>query len=85
MSTAQEDADEALAIVERIRPILAGRGPEIQGAVMVELLSMYLAGYYMAGQAGIDLVLDHTIKTVRQMVPVNVEILKEQRHAPRPR
>ena len=80
MSTAQEDADEALAIVERIRPILAGRGPEIQGAVMVELLSMYLAGYYLGGDEGIDAILEHTINTVRQLIPVNVQILREGRH-----
>lgn len=34
-----------LALVEQIKPLFAGRGPELQGAVIVELTSLWLAGH----------------------------------------
>lgn len=34
-----------LALVEQIKPLFAGKGPELQGAVIVELTSLWLAGH----------------------------------------
>lgn len=33
------------ALVETIRPLLAGEEPEIQGAVLSELMAIWLAGF----------------------------------------
>jgi hypothetical protein len=40
--TLAQRADE---LVQRIGPIMHGEGPEVQGAVLIELLAIYLAGY----------------------------------------
>lgn len=39
------DVKKVLAIVERIKPLLAGHPPEMQGAVLANLLSIWLAGH----------------------------------------
>lgn len=36
---------EVLALVDRIKPILADKSPELQGAVIIELTSLWLAGH----------------------------------------
>ena len=39
------------AIVNSIRPLLAGKPPELIGAVLADLLAMWLAGYVVQGDA----------------------------------
>jgi hypothetical protein len=39
------DPAEVESIVESIKPLLAGREPEIQSAVIADLLAMWLAGH----------------------------------------
>jgi hypothetical protein len=41
-----DDAQIALHVVRRIRPHLAGRPPNIQGAVLAELLATWLRGHH---------------------------------------
>jgi len=47
------DDDEAVRavgpLVEKIRPILAEQDPGIQGAVLCDLLAMWLAGFVVPG------------------------------------
>lgn len=69
---------EVLRIAERIKPLLAGREPEIQGAVLAELLSLWLAGHYQGGEQLIDTLLTHHIDHVRQLIPVNVRMLRDR-------
>jgi hypothetical protein len=40
---------EIAAIVDRVRPLLAGHSPEIQGAALADLLAIWLAGHHVAG------------------------------------
>ena len=40
-----EQSEEVLAIVEQIRPLLAGHGPETQGAVVGNLVAIWIAGF----------------------------------------
>lgn len=40
---------EALALAEAIRPLLAGRAPEVQSAALADLLSIWLAGHVVPG------------------------------------
>jgi hypothetical protein len=46
---AKRDADEAMALVKKIRPLLAGKDPNVQGAVLADLLAMWLAGHVQLG------------------------------------
>lgn len=71
---------EVLRIVDSIKPLLAGHGPEIQGAVCAELLSLWLAGHHQAGGAAIAQLLANHIEHVRLLVPVNIEIIKKMYH-----
>jgi hypothetical protein len=38
-------AEDVGVLVERIKPILAGHDPELQGAVLADLLAMWLVGH----------------------------------------
>jgi len=40
-----DDADIAIATSAKIQPLLKGLGPDIQGAVLADLLSIWLAGF----------------------------------------
>lgn len=42
-------AQEVAEAVNRIRPLLQGFAPQIQGMVLAELLSLWLAGHWMPG------------------------------------
>jgi hypothetical protein len=41
----QSDVEAIVALVERIRPLLAGRHPDIVGAALADLLATWLAGF----------------------------------------
>jgi hypothetical protein len=49
---------EIAAIVDRVRPLLAGHSPEIQGAALADLLAIWLAGHHVAGD-------EHATRTMR--------------------
>lgn len=42
---ARQMANEAIELSKEIRPMLADRGPEVQGAVIADLLATYIAGH----------------------------------------
>jgi hypothetical protein len=74
------NSDEVLAIVELIKPILAGRGSPVQGAVLGELLAIHLAGHWIPGQPHQtqelrDSVLMTHCAFVRQLAIVNAELM----------
>ena len=70
------DSDQVDEIVEAIRPILAGHPPDIQGAVIGDLLSMYLTGFEPGAR---EQVLAQIVGLARALVPVNEEMLAERR------
>jgi len=43
------NAKEIVELAERIKPILAGREPALQSAVLAELTSLWLAGHFVPG------------------------------------
>ena len=66
------DLAEVCATVDAIRPLLAGRSPEVQGAVLADLLATWLLGHIMGGPADTaqlrhDL-LDMQIGAVRELI-----------------
>jgi len=67
-------ADQVEAIVERIKPILAGHDSAVQGAVLAELWSIWLAGH--PREVREDLIELH-LTFVRKLTEVNAKILRK--------
>jgi hypothetical protein len=67
MNNAASVMAESDALVEAIRPILAGQPVDVQGAVLLELLAMFIAGH--APDLREEILALH-IKVVRELVPV---------------
>lgn len=67
-----DDANTIVAISETIGPILRGLGPDVQGAVLADLVATWLAGFQGEGAEGLrrDLLAAH-ISLVRELIPVN--------------
>lgn len=65
----QKDINEIEEIVTAIKPLLAGRKPEVQGAILCELLALWIAGHG-DHQARAQL-LDMHFKAVREMIPIS--------------
>jgi hypothetical protein len=72
--------EEVLAVVDRIKPLLRGQQPELQGAVLAELLSIWLAGHVVRGDAQAtqqlraELLAKHC-SVVRQLTEVNAAVM----------
>ncbi len=62
------DEETICDLLDRIRPILAGHKPPVQGFVLADLLATLLAGQDPAVRD--DLLAMH-IRAVRDLVPVN--------------
>jgi hypothetical protein len=74
-----EQANEVLALVGEIRPLLAGRSPEVQGGVLADLLAMYIAGYVQLGDPEAtkrmrELVLEMHIVGVKALIDINYQM-----------
>jgi hypothetical protein len=67
-------------LVEAIRPLLAGRPPEIQAAVLADLLAIWLAGHQVEGDIAAtravrsELLAQH-LCAVRCLVEFNAKIM----------
>lgn len=61
-------------LVSKIERHLRGKGPELQGAALCDLLAMFIAGHHPSLR---DHVIEIHIKTVRALVPVNEAALFE--------
>ena len=78
-SDALDDAaDQSTEIVESIKPLLAGKPPEVQGAALADLLALWLAGHYQGGNALIEQLLEHHIRHLRALLEPNIAYLKER-------
>lgn len=65
-----------VGLVERIKPILSGQSPDIQGATLADLLSIWLAGHRIEGDAAAtqqlhETLLEFHIESVRELIPVS--------------
>jgi two-component sensor histidine kinase len=73
--------------VAKIRKIMGGLSPQIQGAILADLLAIWLAGHRSLDGDDKKLrqhVLANFMRTMRQLIPVNVAIqddwLKSKSH-----
>lgn len=67
---------EHAEIVERIRPLLAGKHPALQSSVLADLAAIWLAGHDKALR--LDL-LDAHVALIRELIPVNATLLGTER------
>ncbi len=71
---------EIVKLVDRIRPLLAGISPEIQGAALADCLAIWLAGHDIPGDRIAtwewrdDLMENHWV-TVRDLISINAKIM----------
>ena len=78
---AAEQVDKVKMLTDRISPILHGHKPEIQGAVLAELLATWLAGHVVPGDRMQTILLrgrlfhEH-MKVVRDLTKLNAMRIK---------
>ena len=80
MSDDSREALEAQRLVESIRPLLAGKGQAVQSAALVDLVSMWLAGMFVVGNAeATDAMREEHLylfmRTVVDLIPLNEEMI----------
>ena len=81
MSAKPPKVDDAMVetVKERvamIRPHLAGLHHAIQGAVLADLMAMWIAGHYKAGPKTLEQLLDFQLEEIHKLIPHNIEIIK---------
>ncbi len=72
----EHDRQELHRVVEQIGAMLARRSPHAQGAIIAELLSMWLAGWDATVR---EEALSLLLRLAREMVPVQEERVRESR------
>ena len=81
LESARMKPEDAEALVERIRPLLAGKPPPLQGAVLADLLAIWLAGHDASLR---DELLKAHIESVRALIAPNVALINERLGIERP-
>jgi len=68
MTLAEMEAmvEEAIRLGAEIRPFLAGRPHQVQGAVIADLLATFLGGFYLPSVR--ETILRHHLLAVREML-----------------
>jgi len=80
---AMKTAQEILELVEKIKPLLAHNDPQVQSAVLAELLSIWLVGFHISDdreateQLRAELLARHC-ELVRELTAVNAKMLLRQ-------
>lgn len=81
--TGIEFATEAAQLYDAVAELIRGHHPYVQGAVLADMLAMWLAGHNLLGdkkgtrEMRETLLAEH-IKAVRDLIPVNEKILAER-------
>lgn len=70
--------DKLDEMMEAVKPIFEGVQPNIQGAVLGNLVALWLGGHYIAGDAAIEYLLDMHIKQIRALVPIYIDELRDR-------
>jgi hypothetical protein len=81
--TEEQAVEDAVA---QIRPLLAGIDPDVQGAILANLVAMWLAGHRQKGQGGQlepatewrEELLTQFTDLVEQLIPLEDEWIDEQ-------
>lgn len=68
----EPDVHDVAPLVRQLGALLHGRGPVIQGAVLADLVSMWLAGHPAFAR---NETLADWLKAVRELTPINEKML----------
>jgi hypothetical protein len=82
MSSLKQDAKEVFALTSAVRPLFEGKSAQVQGAVLADLLAMWLAGHVQRGdpratKAMREQVLEMHLVAVRALVDINYKMTVE--------
>ena len=69
------EAHVVLGLVKDISRILAGNGSEIQGAVLADLVAIWLASHLSSDESLREELLNIHVATVRNLIPANESII----------
>jgi hemerythrin len=74
------DIEQVMRLLTEVSALLAGRPRHVQGAVLADLLAMWLAGHINARDRGAtqtlrEEVLAKQLQTVRELIPVNAKAI----------
>lgn len=64
----QEQAKRVTRLVNKIRPILSGHGPDVQAMVLADLTAMWLCGHHPKVRAELH---EQFVGAVMELVPEN--------------
>jgi hypothetical protein len=80
--TTLEEVETVRDRVMQIKPLLAGLDPALQGAVIADLLSIWLAAHHVSGvpALAVDRLLQSHIEVVRMLLPENIKAIKRGAH-----
>jgi hypothetical protein len=78
--TSNAQAIRSQELVKLIEPLLAGKGPEVQGAVLVDLVATWLAGHHPNLRAT---VLAEFMVTLVRLAAVNEKLIFGDRGFPK--
>lgn len=78
--TARDRAHDVEAIIDRVRPILAGNPAEVVGGALADLFSMWLAGHFDAAgrtetAALREALITQWLETVRKLIEPNEQMI----------
>jgi hypothetical protein len=83
-------AIESMKLTQKIRRMFEGKPPEMQGAILADLLACWIAGHVSPGDDEAtkdhrELILQIHLAAVRALIPVNYRLyikpqLKDRRH-----
>lgn len=73
MTARRPTVPDVIALVEAIRPLMAGKHPSVQGAALAELLSLWLAGHPKEMREALWRA--HNDR-VSELIPVNAALLR---------
>lgn len=76
----QKTAEKALALAQRIAPLLRGNGADVQSGALADLVARFLAGHIVPGSAMRTdhlrhKLLENFVRTVRMLVEINARDL----------
>jgi hypothetical protein len=86
---ARKDAKKVLVVADKIAALLSGLGPEVQGGILADMVSRWLAGHMLIDEPGsVEVeklrkeVLVNWLKLVFKMTPANEAMLREAHGLP---
>jgi hypothetical protein len=76
MKERKGDARDAIALAELIKPMLRGVEHGVQGVVLAQLLSSWIAHQHRLGPSAMEQILQHFMVSVTRLVGIEVAMIQ---------